>query len=155
MKNWVVWSHVWCSLVLSCMLVIIMGYLYWTYYLLHVVIVIWKIMYLILWQAFSENFTGLELEDGGGRGTSGHWLQFYLSRAHPFVSSLHISCVSCWIQAVSTLQETFFMCLCQCGALWMWLWYQHNLPFRPWTRPLRKSKLFFNHPIWICPLSFA
>lgn len=22
-------------------------------------------------QAFSENFTGLELEDGGGRGTSG------------------------------------------------------------------------------------
>ena len=23
------------------------------------------------WQAFSENFTGLELEDGGGRGTSG------------------------------------------------------------------------------------
>ncbi|KAK8677615.1 hypothetical protein V6N13_143141 [Hibiscus sabdariffa] len=26
------------------------------------------------WQAFSQNFTGLELEDGGGRGTSGsHW----------------------------------------------------------------------------------
>jgi len=23
------------------------------------------------WQAFSGNFTGLELEDGGGRGTSG------------------------------------------------------------------------------------
>lgn len=26
---------------------------------------------MFLWQAFSENFTGLELEDGGGRGTSG------------------------------------------------------------------------------------
>ena len=25
----------------------------------------------IHWQAFSDNFTGLELEDGGGRGTSG------------------------------------------------------------------------------------
>lgn len=28
----------------------------------------WWVLY---WQAFSENFTGLELEDGGGRGTSG------------------------------------------------------------------------------------
>jgi len=26
---------------------------------------------MIYWQAFSGNFTGLELEDGGGRGTSG------------------------------------------------------------------------------------
>lgn len=28
----------------------------------------------MLCQAFSENFTGLELEDGGGRGTSGAFL---------------------------------------------------------------------------------
>lgn len=27
---------------------------------------------MIFSQAFSENFTGLELEDGGGRGTSGN-----------------------------------------------------------------------------------
>lgn len=35
-------------------------------------------------QAFSENFTGLELEDGGGRGTSGcHSLVYYI-RLTPF-----------------------------------------------------------------------
>ena len=28
-------------------------------------------------QAFSENFTGLELEDGGGRGTSGYFLSLF------------------------------------------------------------------------------
>lgn len=29
-------------------------------------------------QAFSENFTGLELEDGGGRGTSGYFSVYIL-----------------------------------------------------------------------------
>lgn len=32
----------------------------------------------VSWQAFSENFTGLELEDGGGRGTSGFLLFLFL-----------------------------------------------------------------------------
>jgi len=33
------------------------------------------------WQAFSGNFSGLELEDGGGRGTSGLYplFEFYNS----------------------------------------------------------------------------
>lgn len=34
---------------------------------------------MVKWQAFSGNFTGLELEDGGGRGTSGfYFLSFSL-----------------------------------------------------------------------------
>lgn len=79
---------------------------------MHLGIISWKIMYLILWQAFSENFTGLELEDGGGRGTSGHWLLFYLSPAHSFVSPFtFLSYAACWIQVVSTLQE-FFLRAC-------------------------------------------
>lgn len=32
---------------------------------------VYRLNYLDSVQAFSENFTGLELEDGGGRGTSG------------------------------------------------------------------------------------
>lgn len=34
----------------------------------------------ISFQAYSENFTGLELEDGGGRGTSGHFPCFSISK---------------------------------------------------------------------------
>jgi hypothetical protein len=34
---------------------------------------------MFLWQAFSENFTGLELEDGGGRGTSGFLLFLFFA----------------------------------------------------------------------------
>lgn len=36
-------------------------------------------MIVLLCQAYSENFTGLELEDGGGRGTSGSY--FYVGNA--------------------------------------------------------------------------
>lgn len=39
---------------------------------------------LLNFQAFAENFTGLELEDGGGRGTSGELLCLPLYILHAF-----------------------------------------------------------------------
>ncbi len=49
------------------------------------------------WQAFSENFTGLELEDGGGRGTSGFVPPFLCDLSFSFSSqSLTSSCTLSW-----------------------------------------------------------